>query len=920
MGKLWPAPPRLLLLGAGVSFSLVVGVLMYNLAGHAVDAYAQRRFDTVARGGQARLAASIASYSDLMRATAALYQSTDTLPDESQLRRYVDAIGLKAHFPAAGALSFDAGRQNVALLNANTATSMRLPVYRRSAYLGTLELGFSASDLIRAALGQNALRGMQVAVYVDTSLDADKRTVMVGKDDRMLFADKGAPPAALSLAPGGGQFLESVLAVDVNGSLWKAQFRIHKNDLLSNTERYAPLFALLSGVAGALLLCAYAYGLNRSRRSAIEQRLLLDSVLDSVEAHVYMKDRDRRYLYINAMTAEAMGLPAKEVIGKLDREVFPQEKADAYWEQDKQIFIDGVRQDGRVVEFTRQDGAVRQLWSVKVPIMHDGAVRAVIGLSTDVTELHRLKAEADAANRAKSNFLSNMSHEIRTPMNSIIGMSHLALKSAVEPKQRDYLEKIRHASQHLLGIINDILDFSRIEAGKLELDMLDFSLDALMQNLVSQLGAAAGAKGLTLAIDLEGALLQPLRGDPLRLEQVLLNFVGNAIRFSPAGAVQVRARLIGDIHGDALVRFEVQDNGAGMSEAEVAELFMSFHQADPSMTRKYGATGLSLVISKQLAELMGGAVGVESAPGCGSTFWFTARLGKALHFLPADPLAVPADVLASLNGAYILLVEDNVFSQQMGQELLEQVHATVVVANNGKEAIDLMLKHRFDCVLMDGQMPVMDGYEATRMIRADPRLRSAVVIGMLPNASKEEQASCRAAGMDEFVTKPIAPHLLFDVIARWLRARPVRGGRRMPPPAPRAGQAPAVRAVMPAPMPAPDSSGLIDVSALALTFGGNPAKMRKYALLFLDAARDAMADLDDALAQADHARLADLAHRLKSSARAVGAMGFANLCEALEAQRGADGVLEAVPIVARLGELLAQLREHIEQEVAVPQN
>ena len=914
MGTLWPAPPRLLLLGAGVSFSLLVGVLMYNAADCAVNAYAQQRFDLMARSAQARLGSSIGSYSDLMHATGALYQSSDTPPDDLQLRRYVEALGLKTRFPALKSVSFDdtgaALGHDVALLQPHNATSMRLPVLRSSAYLGTIKIDFSAAELIQGALRQNALHGMHVAVYADTSLDAEKRTLTIGKYDRLLFAEKGAP--------GAGQFLETVLPVDVNGSLWKAQFRIRQNDLLTRLERYAPLIALLTGFAGALLLCAYAYTLYRSRRSALEQRLLLDSVLDSVEAHVYMKDRDRRYLYINAMTAEAMGLPAEEVIGKLDREVFPQEKADAYWEQDKQIFIDGLRQGGHLVEFTRQDGDVRQLWSVKVPIIHHGEVGAVIGLSTDVTELHRLKAEAEAANRAKSNFLSNMSHEIRTPMNSIIGMSHLALKSAIEPKQRDYLEKIRHASQHLLGIINDILDFSRIEAGKLELDMLDFSLDALMQNLVGQLGGAAAAKGVTLAIDLESALLQPLRGDPLRLGQVLLNFVGNAIRFSPNGAVQVRARLIGDIHGDALVRFEVQDNGAGMSEAEVAELFMSFHQADPSMTRKYGATGLSLVISKQLAELMGGAVGVESALGSGSTFWFTARLGKALHFLPADPRAVPADVLASLNGADILFAEDNVFSQQMGQELLEQVHATVVVANNGKEAIDLMLKHRFDCVLMDGQMPGMDGYEATRMIRADPRLRSAVVIGMLPNAGKEEQASCLAAGMDEFVTKPIAPHLLFDVIARWLRARPVRGGRRMPPPALRAGQAPPARDTVPAALPV--SSDLIDVGALALTFGGNPVKMRKYALLFLDAARDSMVDLIDALAHADNARLADLAHRLKSSARAVGAIGFANLCEALEAQRGAQSVTDAAPIVARLGELLTQLRDHIEQEVAVPQN
>ena len=824
----------------------------------------------------------------------------------------------------------------IALPAPHLGLSMRLPVYRngvlpatvearRAAYIGAVGIGFSVPSLVQGTLDEAVLRGMHVAVYADAALDPEKRSLVIGKDDRLLFAQSGRLAQAGDPDDATCARYETVLPVDFNGSLWKARFQVCRSDLLTTFERYAGRIALLAGTAGTMLIYAFFYTLFRSRRSAIAQRLLLDSVLDSVAAHVYMKDRERRYLYINAVTAEAMGLPADQVIGKLDREVFPQEKADAYWEQDKQIFIDGVRQGGRVEQFTQIDGDVRQLWSIKVPIMQDGQVAAVIGLSTDVTELHKLKAEADAANRAKSNFLSNMSHEIRTPMNSIIGMSHLALKSVTNPKQRDYLEKIYHASAHLLGIINDILDFSKIEAGKLELEVLDFSLAGLMQNIVNQLGDAAANKQLTLVVDIDAALAHPLRGDPLRLEQVLLNFAGNAIKFSDSGAITMRARLLGEVQGEgqgegqgqALVRFEVQDNGIGISAAEVAELFTSFHQADPSTTRKYGGTGLGLAISKQLAELMGGAVGVDSAPGRGSTFWCTARLGKALHFLPANPGAVRADVLACLNGAYILLVEDNLFSQQVGQELLEQVHATVVVASNGKEAIDLMLKHRFDCVLMDVQMPVMDGFEASRMIRADPRLRDAVVIAMTANAGKDDQANCMAAGMDEFVTKPIAPNVLFEVIAKWLRARPVRGGRRMPPPAPRAG--PAMLLPVPVPAAAAAPAALIDVAALALTFGGNPVKMRKYALLFIDSAHDAMRDIQDALAHADSARLADLGHRLKSSARAVGAISFAELCEALEAQRGQASMDQAGPVVARLAALLELLAEHIEQEVALPQ-
>jgi CheY-like chemotaxis protein/HPt (histidine-containing phosphotransfer) domain-containing protein len=522
-------------------------------------------------------------------------------------------------------------------------------------------------------------------------------------------------------------------------------------------------------------------------------------------------------------------------------------------------------------------------------------VSAVIGLSTDVTELHNLRAQADAANLAKSNFLSNMSHEIRTPMNSIIGMAHLALKSVASPKQRDYLEKIYHSSQHLLGIINDILDFSKIEAGKLELEVVDFSLGALMQNVAHQLGEAAAAKGLALEFDLAANLPPQLRGDPLRLEQVLLNFTGNAIKFSEDGVVQVRARALLDSANDAMVRFEVQDGGIGMTMAEVAELFKSFHQGDPSTTRKYGGTGLGLVISKQLAELMGGCVGVESTPGVGSTFWFTARLAKGVSFMRAGPQPVPQAVLDEIAGASILLVEDNAFSRQVGQELLEEARATVVVASNGKEAIDLMLRRRFDCVLMDLQMPVMDGFEATRMIRSDPRLRDAVVIAMTANAGRADRANALAAGMNEFVTKPTSPSVLFEVIARWLRKR-----------APGTPDAPA---------PEAEPAGMLDRAALAATFGGNPDKMRKYAFMFLDSARDGLADVAEALERGDIGRAADLGHRMKASARAVGAMEFSQCCHQLEQLRVGGSLGEAHAQYQRLLLLREQLAVRMAQEL-----
>jgi CheY-like chemotaxis protein/HPt (histidine-containing phosphotransfer) domain-containing protein len=510
-------------------------------------------------------------------------------------------------------------------------------------------------------------------------------------------------------------------------------------------------------------------------------------------------------------------------------------------------------------------------------------------------------------------------------MNAIIGMTHLALKTAQDPKLRDYLEKIWHSGQHLLGIITHILDFSKIEARHVELELFDFRLDALMRNIETQLGEAAAAKGLRLDFDIAPDLARPLRGDPLRLEQVLLNFVGNAIKFSEHGSIEVRARAAGSpgsAGADILVRFEVEDHGIGIEPEEMAQLFTSFHQADPSTTRRYGGTGLGLAISRQLAGLMGGEAGAESEPGRGSTFWFTARLGQgggqgtraARNATGAPPPLPPA---RRLDGTAVLLVEDNLFSQQVGRELLETAGAAVAVANNGSEALELMQMklRRYDCVLMDVQMPVMDGFEATRRIRADPALRDAVVIAMTANAGVEDQARCMAAGMDDFLTKPVAPEHLASAIARAIER--AGGGRRDEAPLPQAQGAPMEE--MPASAAAaagtPQAAPPLDTGALASTFGSDPDKMRKFAFMFLDSAREGMAEIDGALAANDLARAGAVAHRLKSSARAVGAFGFAELCAELERSHELGATAEANLLGGRLHGIFAQLERQVAAEL-----
>jgi PAS domain S-box-containing protein len=796
------------------------------------------------------------------------------------------------------------------------ALGMRMPVYRggavppdlggrRAAYMGSVGVAIAVPALVRGALGERADSPVSLALYAADAGSSAALGLSIGAGDRLLYRE-GRPAAD------GGGALEQVLPVDYNGSLWKVRFSARRADLYAGVDGYLPWIAFGGGFLGTLLVYSLFLILYWSRRCALRQRALLDTVLDNLDALVYMKDRERRFSYVNARTAAVLGRPPGQILGRRDRDLMPPALADQFWTHEKLVFLRGERRASQI-EYPHPDGSVRQLWCVKVPMIADGEVVAVLCVSTDVTELHQLKAQADAANQAKSDFLSNMSHEIRTPMNSIIGMSHLALCSVADPRQRGYLEKIHHAGQHLLGIINHILDFSKIEAGRLDLELLDFSLATLMRNVDNQLGESAAAKGLALEFDIAPELAQPLRGDPLRLEQVLLNFTGNAIKFSERGSVRVSARAVRAFGPDTLVRFEVRDEGIGIDPAGLPYLFTPFHQADPSTTRRYGGTGLGLVISKQLAELMGGEVGVESEPGKGSTFWFSARLGQGGHSAQGGTAPAGLDPAPTLAGLALLLVEDNVFSQQVGRELLEVAGARVMVAGDGGEAIGLMRRQRFDCVLMDVQMPVMDGLEATRRIRADGLLRGAVVIAMTANAGADDRARCMAAGMNEFVTKPIAPELLYATIKRCL-GRP--GGAVAAAPAPQAVPTPqAAPTQQAAPASASPTAGPLDMAVLAASFGEDRDKMRKFAFLFLDSAREGLAEIDVALVSGDLARAGAVAHRIKSPARAVGAASFAAVCDELEAQHQRGNLAQGRTLAARLRGLLGRLERQVAAEL-----
>ena len=624
---------------------------------------------------------------------------------------------------------------------------------------------------------------------------------VIGKNPR--FLNSGLNPA---------QIYEEMWTTIGKGELWQGELKNRKK----NGEHYWAAVSISPVIDGQGSISHYiALVPDITERKQVQDALLVsearlaafsrdfEAFLNQTTDFIYFKDADSRIRFCSQTMAVITGYDSwQELVGKHDRDIFPPDTARIYEEEEAPVLAQGKPLLNKIDPYYNSQGKTGYVQTNKWPLFDaEGKVAGIFGISRDITErievekqlvkyrdyleellkersvaldsAREARAIAEAASRAKSSFLANMSHELRTPMNAIMGMTNIALRRTEDAKLRDPLLKIDQASRNLLAIINDILDISKIEAEHLSLEQTNFLLGSVFENLASLLSQKASEKGIELRLDLPSALSrQPLVGDPVRLGQILLNIVGNAVKFTEQGNVTVSARPLEDLSDNLYLRFDVTDTGIGISSEAQERLFTAFEQADNSTTRKYGGTGLGLAISKRLVHMMGGEIGVDSTLGQGSNFWVTVRLIKnaaaVRPVISSEQGEAEAQIRREYCGVRVLLAEDEPINREVTSYLLEDIGLSVDLAEDGLQALALAQQNRYALILMDMQMPNLNGIEAARAIRTDSLNRFTPIMAMTANAFDEDRQVCLEAGMNDHLAKPVDPDRLFESLLKWL--------------------------------------------------------------------------------------------------------------------------------------------------------